>query len=221
MNEQASVQFPGRYYNEATPPLPGGISAYANGYLKRGIDIILSLLSIACFSPLMAMAALGVRIGSPGPVIYRQERIGRGGRPFTILKFRSMKADAEQHGSQLSSPFDPRITRWGRVMRKFRIDELPQLWNVLRGDMSLVGPRPERDFYIRQILPEHPGYAHLLDVKPGLTGWGMVRFGYAENITQMAERMHHDLDYIRKASPWEDLRIMGQTLRIILLGTGK
>jgi lipopolysaccharide/colanic/teichoic acid biosynthesis glycosyltransferase len=132
-----------------------------------------------------------------------------------------MKADAEASGPQLSSPFDPRITRWGRIMRKFRIDELPQLWNVLRGDMSLVGPRPERDFFIRQILPKHPGYAHLLDVKPGLTGWGMVRFGYAENIEQMAERMHHDLDYIRKASPWEDMRIMGQTFRIILLGTGK
>ena len=196
-------------------------SAYANGYLKRSADILLAALGLLLGSPLFAWAAFRVRRSSPGPVIYRQERIGRHGKPFTIYKFRSMVADAEQQGPRLSSPTDPRITPWGRTMRRYRIDELPQLWNVLRGDMSLVGPRPERAFYIDRILPAHPEYARLLDVRPGLTGKGMVEFGYAENTAEMARRMQHDLAYLREASLAEDLRIGWQTGRIILTGTGK
>ncbi|MCU0381375.1 MAG: sugar transferase [Chitinophagaceae bacterium] len=221
MNEQSTAYFLSRPKRDTAGVTPGTASAYANGYLKRAMDVLIATVSLVLFTPLMAYAALRVRLSSHGPVIYRQERIGRGGKPFTILKFRSMWADAEREGPQLSSPTDPRITPWGRTMRKFRIDELPQLWNVLRGDMSLVGPRPERAFFIGQILPQHPAYSHLLDVRPGLTGRGMVRFGYAENIRQMSERMHHDIHYVRNASFWQDILIMWQTFRIILLGTGK
>jgi lipopolysaccharide/colanic/teichoic acid biosynthesis glycosyltransferase len=196
-------------------------TAYANGYLKRAIDIGFSLAGLLLSSPLMAWAALRTALSTPGPVIYAQERIGKGGRPFVMFKFRSMIADAEKAGPQLSSPDDPRITPWGRTMRRYRIDELPQLWNVLKGDMSLVGPRPERAHYIHQILPGHPEYARLLDVRPGLTGRGMVQFGYAENTAEMARRMEHDLAYLRNASLAEDLRIGWHTGRIILTGTGK
>jgi lipopolysaccharide/colanic/teichoic acid biosynthesis glycosyltransferase len=220
MNEGLAAYSPARYPGKSTTsqaPLP----AYANGYLKRGLDFLVSLLGLLLGSPLLIWVAIRVRWSSPGPVIYAQERIGRNGKPFTIYKFRSMRADAEKQGPQLSSPTDPRITPWGRTMRRYRIDELPQLWNVLKGEMSLVGPRPERAYFIRRILPAHPEYARLLDVKPGLTGKGMVEFGYAENTGEMARRMHHDLAYLREASLAEDLRIGWQTLRIILTGTGK
>jgi lipopolysaccharide/colanic/teichoic acid biosynthesis glycosyltransferase len=221
MNEQSTAYLVNRPARDEAGTAPGTASAYANGYLKRAMDLLIAAVSLLLFAPLMAYAALRVRFSSRGPVIYKQERIGRGGKPFTIFKFRSMRADAEREGPQLSSPTDPRITSWGRTMRKFRIDELPQLWNVLKGDMSLVGPRPERAFFIGQILPQHPVYSHLLDVRPGLTGRGMVRFGYAENTRQMSERMHHDIEYVRIASFWQDILIMWQTFRIILLGTGK
>lgn len=196
-------------------------AAYGNGYLKRGIDLVIATISLVLFLPVLIYAAVLVKRSSPGSILYRQERIGRNGHPFYIYKFRSMIPDAEKDGPMLSSPEDPRITPWGRVMRKFRIDELPQLWNVIRGDMSLVGPRPERAFYIRQITVNYPEYVHLLDIRPGLTGWGMVRFGYAENIREMVTRMEFDLAYVRNASLREDLRILWHTFRIILLGTGK
>lgn len=212
-------------YPPASPTLSrhtdARIAPYANGYLKRCLDIFFALSGLLLASPLLAWAALRTRLSSAGPVLYQQERVGRGGRVFMILKFRSMRANAEQDGPQLSSPTDPRITPWGRTMRRYRIDELPQLWNVLKGDMSLVGPRPEREFFIRQIMPGHPEYARLLEVRPGLTGRGMVQFGYAENTTEMTRRMQHDLAYLRDASLAEDIRIGWQTLRIILTGTGK
>ena len=188
--------------------------------LKRLADILCSALALILLSPLFLVVAFIIRRDSPGPVFFSQERIGRSGKPFHIYKFRSMRTDAEKDGPRLSSTIDRRITRVGRYLRKYRIDELPQFWNVLRGDMSLVGPRPERDYYIRQIMDIAPYYSKLLQVRPGITSWGMVKYGYASTIFQMVERMRYDLMYINNCSIAVDLKILGFTVRTVLTGKG-
>lgn len=188
---------------------------------KRAIDIVASIIALFVLSPLYLLAAIKVKASSPGPIFYKQERIGLYGKPFWIYKFRSMVVDAEKSGPALSSEHDPRITPWGKIMRKWRIDELPQLYNILRGDMSLVGPRPERKYYIDIISKTNPHYKYLHKVKPGLSSWGMVKFGYAETPEQMIERMKYDLLYIKNCSLVLDVKIMFYTILVILQGRGK
>jgi len=189
--------------------------------VKRGLDITASALALIILSPLMLYIVLRVRLSSPGPVLFRQERIGRQGIPFTMYKFRSMYVDAETNGPKLSSKNDPRITPIGRSLRKWRLDEFPQFYNILKGDMSLVGPRPERKYFIEQLIQRAPAYKHLQKVKPGITSWGMVKFGYAENIEQMLLRMKWDLLYIENMSLAIDFKIMIYTVLVILQGRGK
>lgn len=185
------------------------------------LDITISVLALILLAPLLLYVALRVRLSSPGPILHIQERVGRHRQKFMMHKFRSMYLDAELHGPQLSVKNDSRITPWGRVMRKWRLDELPQFWNVLKGDMTIVGPRPEREFYARELERIHPEYGILLEVKPGLTSMGMVKFGYAGNVEEMIKRIRYDLIYIRNRSLSLDFRIMWQTITIIAKGKGR
>jgi exopolysaccharide biosynthesis polyprenyl glycosylphosphotransferase len=190
-------------------------------FTKRLFDIVVSLILLILLSPLLIFAAIMVRISSPGPIFYRQTRVGLHGKYFKIIKFRSMRNDAEQNGPQLSTEDDDRITSWGRIMRKYRLDELPQFFNVLIGEMSIVGPRPERQYYIDQILAKAPHYSHVQKVKPGITSWGMVKFGYAENVDEMVERLKYDLIYIENMNLLNDFKILFYTILIVLQGRGQ
>ncbi len=189
--------------------------------IKRFMDVILSVLAFIILLPLYAALAIGVKVSSPGPIFFLQDRIGINGRIFRIIKFRTMYVDAEKNGPQLSSANDPRITRIGRFMRKLRLDEFPQFINVILGDMSLVGPRPERQFYIDQIASIEPQFLHLTKVRPGITSWGQVKYGYAENVDQMLQRMKFDLLYLKNRTLSLDFKIMLYTIIIVLKAKGK
>ncbi|MDY6800587.1 MAG: sugar transferase [Bacteroidota bacterium] len=187
-------------------------------HAKQAFDIILSLIVLIIFSPLFLFLAMGIKATSKGPIIYSHERIGRFGKPFTLYKFRSMYVDAEKNGPELSSKNDSRITPFGRFLRKTKLDELPNFWNVLKGDMSIVGPRPERKYYIDRIVKIAPHYLHLQKVKPGITSWGQVKYGYAEDVDQMVKRLKYDILYIENMSLYVDFKIIIYTLLTIFRG---
>ncbi len=188
---------------------------------KRAFDIVASFIALLILSPIFSVLAILIKADSPGPVFFRQERIGKGAKPFFIWKFRSMFIDAEKAGPALSSDRDPRITNIGLMLRKLRLDELPQFWNVLKGEMSIVGPRPERQFYIDKIAKIAPHYRHLHKIRPGITSWGQVKYGYAENVAEMVERLKFDILYMENMSLGLDIKIMLYTIIVIVEGRGK
>lgn len=189
--------------------------------VKRVCDIVLSLLALVLLSPLFLVTAIVVKCTSPGPVFYAQERIGYRGRPFKMHKFRSMYVDAEACGPALSRDDDPRITPFGKFMRKVRLDEIPQFYNVLKGTMSLVGYRPERQYYIDQIVKRCPEYLLLQRIKPGITSWGQVKYGYASSVDEMCDRLRYDLLYLENMSIATDVKILLYTIGIVFKGRGK
>jgi sugar transferase (PEP-CTERM system associated) len=202
---------------------------YGNGFeqgslrtlIKRAFDLLVSSVLFVATLPLMLLTALVVKVESPGPVIYRQERAGRAGRPFTVLKFRSMRNDAERDGiARWASVGDPRVTRVGRLIRKMRIDELPQLINVLRGEMSFVGPRPERPNFVAQLKEQIPFYDLRHSVKPGLTGWAQVRYSYGASVDDARTKLQFDLYYVKNHSLFLDVLILFETVRVILFREG-
>lgn len=188
--------------------------------MKRLADIAFSMLALLLLWPLFILIALIIWLDTGAPIFFLQERVGRGGRPFRIIKFRTMKVDAEHQGPQLSFPEDKRQTRVGSILRRYRLDELPQFFNILKGDMSLVGPRPERSFFIEQISKKTSDFPLLLQMRPGLTSWGQVKYGYASTIDQIFERMQYDLYYVRNFSLMFDLKIILHTVRIVFSGKG-
>ena len=190
-------------------------------FIKRTTDIIFSTLSLMMLSPILVLISISVKLSSKGPVFYYQERIGYKKSRFNIIKFRSMHIDSEEGTPLLSSENDKRITRFGKIMRKYRLDELPQFYNVLIGEMSIIGPRPERDFFAKKILIKAPHYNLIHKVKPGITSWGMVKFGYAENIDEMIERLKYDIIYLENLSLLNDFKVLVLTIFIVLQGRGK
>jgi lipopolysaccharide/colanic/teichoic acid biosynthesis glycosyltransferase len=189
--------------------------------IKRAFDIVMSLGAILVLSPVYLVLGVLVRSSSSGPIFYKQARIGLHGVPFNIIKFRTMEMNAEGMTPQLSFDNDPRVTKVGRILRKYRLDELPQFWNILRGDMSIVGPRPERRYFIDQIEKEAPYYCLIYKIRPGLTSWGPIKVGYTDTLEKMVKRLNYDIVYIENMSLRLDLKIMFHTISVILNGQGK
>jgi exopolysaccharide biosynthesis polyprenyl glycosylphosphotransferase len=184
------------------------------------MDLVLASVTFAVSLPLMILTALAVYLDSDGPILYCQERVGENGRLFTVYKFRSMRTDAESGTPVWASDDDERVTRVGRVIRKTRLDELPQLWNVIQGDMSFVGPRPERPYFVEQLAREIPFYQQRHSVKPGVTGWAQVKYRYGSSIEDAIEKLRYDLYYIKHVSIALDLSILFDTVKVILFRQG-
>ena len=188
--------------------------------LKRGIDVLCSAACLLVLSPFSLVVSLAILFESGKPVLYRQERVGRDGEPFTMLKFRSMRVDAEKNGPVWAAADDDRITRVGRIIRKVRFDEIPQMINVLRGEMSFVGPRPERPVFVQRLQKEIPFYFHRHTVTPGITGWAQICYPYGASKEDALQKLKYDLYYIKHMNPFLDLRIILQTMKVVFLGRG-
>lgn len=188
--------------------------------VKRFTDVVLSILALVTIWPVLLTIAILIKHDSKGPVFFKQERIGLNKKKFDIIKFRTMYSNAEESGPALSSANDPRVTKVGRMLRKYRLDELPQFWNVLKGEMSIVGPRPEREYYVDRIVAKAPYYTLVHQLRPGITSLGMVKFGYAENVEQMIERLRYDLIYMENVSLVMDMRIVLYTIKTVATGRG-
>lgn len=197
---------------------PVSRSSYAP--IKRVMDVVLVALTLPVWLLVCGIVAIVVRLDSPGPILYRQERVGRDGRTFTLTKFRTMVADAEPDGPQFAAEGDPRITRVGRFLRKSRLDEFPQLWAVLLGQLSLIGPRPERPVFVEAYSREIPFYQSRHLVRPGVTGWAQVNYGYADDQAETVEKLTYDLFYIKHSSFWLDMQIIGKSIWTVLTGFG-
>jgi sugar transferase (PEP-CTERM system associated) len=208
--------------------LPPSSIIFSNGFrgvvvyrrIKRAIDLLASLAGLIVFLPLCLLIALAIKLDSRGPVLYRQERVGQDGCLFSLIKFRSMMVDAEKDGPVWAVVNDQRVTRVGRWLRRLRLDEITQLINVIKGEMSIVGPRPERPYFVRELERVIPFYAHRHAVKPGITGWAQILYPYGATQEDAQEKLKYDLYYIKHLSPIMDLRIISETVKIVVLGRG-
>lgn len=200
---------------------PSSMSIFES-FLKRLLDLILSLTTLIVLTPAFIITAILIKLSSKGPIFYFQERAGKHRKLFKMIKFRSMYVNAETNGQpKLTQENDNRVTRWGKIMRRYRIDEIPQFYNVLKGEMSIVGPRPEREYFIKQIISKAPHYKLIFKIRPGITSWGMVKYGYADNVSKMVERLKYDIIYIENLSIFSDIKVLAYTLIIVLQGRGK
>ena len=189
-------------------------------FTKRAFDLIFALFGLIASSPIMVLTAIAIRIDSPGPILYLQKRVGKDGEGFKVIKFRSMRQDAEKDGPQWASENDPRITRVGRVIRRLRIDEFPQFINVIKNDMSFVGPRPERQYFMDRLEKAIPFYTLRMHAKPGITGWAQINYPYGDTIVDAKEKLKYELYYMKHRSLWLDLVIIFQTLKVVIKGRG-
>jgi exopolysaccharide biosynthesis polyprenyl glycosylphosphotransferase len=222
--ESFAYKIPAALLHDSWFALASGFSLFQSRLswkLRRLIDIVVASLVLIVLSPLMSVVALAVKLESPGSIFYKQMRTGLHGKPFGVIKFRSMLQNAERQGAQWASLKDPRITRVGYLLRLMRIDELPQLWNVLRGEMSLIGPRPERPEFDQKLAAEIPYYNIRYLVKPGITGWAQVMYPYGASVEDSYEKLSYDLYYIKNFSFWLDIAIALKTLRVVFLGKGR